>query len=223
MTKKIKIILLLISMSVCLGLMSSTYSRYVANTTSDINASFSKWEILVQNTDITSNGTSSITIEPIIQGNDHVADGTLAPSSKGYFDINIDPTNVDVSFNYNISLDIVDGELLPDLMITKYVIIYDGDTEEQSQVEYVVGSTISDTLYYQNKTLLDEEEPIIEEEESFSFKPFTIRVYFEWYEGDNQEMDNAEDTEICTLAVTEDVSFYMTAQISFTQYINSQN
>ena len=52
MTKKIKIILLLISLSVCLGLMSGTYSRYVANTKSDVNASFSKWQILVQNTDL---------------------------------------------------------------------------------------------------------------------------------------------------------------------------
>ena len=200
--------------------MSSTYSRYVANTTSDINASFSKWEILVQNTDITSNGTSSITIEPIIQGNDHVADGTLAPSSKGYFDINIDPTNVDVSFNYNITLDIVDGELLPDLMITKYVIIYDGDTEEQSQVEYVVGSTISDTLYYQNKTLLDEE-PIIEEEESFSFKPFTIRFTSSGTEGDNQEMIMPKiQSGPCSNGRC--VILYGGSNI-ITQYINSQN
>lgn len=106
MMKKIKVILLLISLSVCLGLMSGTYSRYVASTKSDINASFSKWQIFVQNFDITNNETSNITLEPIIEENQHVASGTVAPSSKGYFDIDIDPTNVDVSFSYNINLEL---------------------------------------------------------------------------------------------------------------------
>ena len=90
MMKKIKVILLLISLSVCLGLMSGTYSRYVASTKSDINASFSKWQIFVQNFDITNNETSNITLEPIIEENQHVNAGTVAPSSKGYFDIDID-------------------------------------------------------------------------------------------------------------------------------------
>ncbi len=212
MTKKIKIILLLISMSICLGLMSSTYSRYVASTTGDINASFSKWEILVQNTDITSNSASSITIEPIIEGNEHVADGTLAPSSKGYFDINIDPTNVDVSFSYNIKLDIVDGNLLPDLVITNYAIIPEDYIEGELEVENLSGDTISETLLYNSN-----------EEEPFRFETFTIRVYFEWYEGNDDIMNDEEDTEIGTLAVTDDASFRMSAQISFEQFINSQN
>lgn len=110
MTRKIKVILLLISLSSCLELMSGTYSRYVANAKSDINASFSKWQILVQNTDITNNSDSNIVLNPVIEDNEHVASGTIAPSSKGYFDIDIDPTNVDVSFSYNINLQIEDGE-----------------------------------------------------------------------------------------------------------------
>ena len=51
--------------------------------------------------------------------------------SKGYFDIDIDHSNVDVSFNYNITLEVL-NENIPDLIITKYAILDsnydDGDT-----------------------------------------------------------------------------------------------
>ena len=209
MTKKIKIILLLISLSVCLGLMSSTYSRYVASTTSDINASFSKWQILVQNTDITYNNESSIILEPVIEENEHVATGTVAPSSKGYFDIDIDPTNVDVSFSYNISLEIEDGNMIPDLMITKYAIIPTDYIEGNDlEIFYLENNIITNTLLF-NKNI-----------DSFRFNSFTIRVYFEWYEGENEVMTDEDDTQIGTLAVTENASFKMNANINFEQIID---
>ena len=117
--KKLRIILVLVSFSVCLGLMSSTYSRYVADTTGNIEVLFAKWQILVNTTDITSNTSSTINFVPVIEENLYVKNNTVAPSSKGYFDIAIDPSNVDVTFDYTIDLAIV-NENMPDLVITKY-------------------------------------------------------------------------------------------------------
>lgn len=204
MLKKIKIILLIISLTTCLGLMSSTYSRYVASAQSDINAQFSKWQILVDSFDVTSNSQSSVNITPIIEENEFIASNTFAPSSKGYFDITIDPTNVDVSFNYNIDLSIL-NENIPDLLISKYAILPDtyieGDTLELIPI---VNGNINNSLLY-NKNVV-----------GYTFNSFTIRIYFEWFEGTNEIMNDEADT---TLAVNESTVLQMNANITFEQII----
>ena len=67
MRKRISFMLLLMSCSLCLCFMSSTYSRYVAGTTGNIDILFAKWQILINNEDITNQNNSSITINPTIE------------------------------------------------------------------------------------------------------------------------------------------------------------
>lgn len=205
MLRKARFIIVLISLSVCLCLMSTTYSRYVADATSNIEVLFSKWQILVNDTDITNDTSSTITFTPIIEENDHVKANVIAPSSKGYFDIEINPTNIDVSFQYEINLDI-ENEEIPDLMANKYAIIpidyVDGETLEIIDIE---DNLIFNTLYFDKET------------ELFQFEPFTIRIFFEWYEGENEMMDDNADTTIGHLAATEDITFTINADISFEQ------
>ena len=45
MNKRIKIILILLTLSVTLSFMSDTYSRYVVDTTSNIELTFAKWHL----------------------------------------------------------------------------------------------------------------------------------------------------------------------------------
>ena len=122
MNFRIKILLVFIPLSFLLCFMSNTYSRYVANATGDFKMSFAQWQILLNNEDITNSTSSSINLIPVINENNYVKSNKIAPSSTGYFDINIDPTNVDVSFNYSITLKVL-NENMPDLMITKYAIL----------------------------------------------------------------------------------------------------
>ena len=210
MKKRICFILLLVSCSLCLSFMSSTYSRYVAGTTGNIDMLFAKWQILVDNQDITNQNNSSITFNPTIESNANVKSNMIAPTSKGYFDIEIDPSNVDVSFGYNIELDI-DNEDIPDLMITRYAIL-DSDYEEGDTIEYTTLSTntISGELFYDNTV------------QNFSFEPFTVRVCFEWIEGQGETMDDSDDTEIGIAAADDDVTFALSADVSFEQIIESQ-
>ena len=100
MIKKLTVLMVLVSLSLTLGLMSHTYSRYIADATSDIKIQFSKWEIKINNNDITNGSISTMNLTPVMEGNNHVASNVVAPSSKGYFDIVVDPSNVEVSFNY---------------------------------------------------------------------------------------------------------------------------
>ena len=207
MNRKARFLMMLISLSILLCFMSNTYSRYVAGTTGDINATFSRWQILVNNHDITTNVSSTIPIDPIIEENAHIMNNTLAPTSKGYFDIEIDPTNVDVSFKYIIDLDL-DNALVPDLLLTRYAIVpqgYDGTTP--LNFVNLTGSSISNTLLFNNSI------------NAFRFQAFTIRVFFEWYQGDDKIMTDEEESAIGLLA--SEISWKVEANISFEQVITS--
>ena len=215
MRKRISFMLLLMSCSLCLCFMSSTYSRYVAGTTGNIDILFAKWQILVNTEDITNQNNSSITITPTIEADDNIKADTIAPSSKGYFDIDIDPTNVDVSFRYTIDLEI-DNEDIPDLVISKYAIL-PSDYEEGDTLEYTTlqDSTITDDLLFDNETA------------NFAFEPFTLRICFEWYEDDDELMDDEADTAIGIAAAEaaeedEELSFTISANIAFEQIIESE-
>jgi hypothetical protein len=188
--------------------MSTTYSKYVAGATSDIEVLFAKWQILVNDVDITKNTNSTVSFVPTIEENENVQSNTIAPSSKGYFDINIDPSNADVSFKYTISLAVL-NEDMPDLMITKYAVLPENYIEGDSlDLETLNNSTISDNLIFDKNT------------EDFKFKPFTIRVFFEWYEGQGESMDDQKDSEVGSKAATDDTKFKMSANIAFEQIFN---
>ena len=206
MKQKFKILLVFISLSLTLSLMSNTYSRYAANTTGNVQVLFANWQILVNETDITNSSESTIVLEPIMDENAHVASNTIAPSSKGHFDIDIDPTNVGVSFNYTITLDIL-NENMPDLMITKYSILDSNYTEGAVvDVNSSSGNEITGSFDY------NKEKP---------FEPFTIRVYFEWYDGMNEEMDDTKDSEIGYIASQEELKLEISATIAFEQKISA--
>ena len=207
MGKKFKILLLLIASSLTLGLMSNTYSRYVANTTGDVELAFAKWQILLNNEDITNGATSTLDITPVIEENQNIENNTIAPSSKGYFDVNIDPSNVGVSFNYKVDLKVL-NEDMPDLMITKYAILdkdyIDGDEITTTNIE---NNIINGTLDFDKET------------ENYKFKPFTIRVYFEWYEGLDEQMNDEQDSKVGNDASINDTKLQIQATINFEQKI----
>lgn len=203
MAMKFKILLVISSLALTLSLMSNTYSRYVADVDSNIDLLFAKWQILVNENDITNNTTTSINITPVMEENVNVAENTVAPSSKGYFDIDIDPSNAGVSFDYSINLNIED-ENMPDLMISKYAIL-DKDYNEGDQITAttILNNTIDGTVDY-NAT---------------AHEPFTVRVFFEWYEGVDEKMDDEADTNIGYEAALNNKSLLVNASISFNQKI----
>ena len=76
MAMKFKILLVISSLALTLSLMSNTYSRYVADVDSNIDLLFAKWQILVNENDITNNTTTSINITPVMEENVNVAENT---------------------------------------------------------------------------------------------------------------------------------------------------
>lgn len=241
MTKRIKIILILFTLSVTLSFMSSTYSRYVADSTGNVTMEFANWQILVNNEDITNGETSTIELTPHIYKSAHVKENTIAPSSKGYFDITINPENVDVSFEYNLTLEVL-NENMPDILITKYSIIEKDTTEENIKINNISGNTITGSKDYNPKTEEETQNPTPEEENNeedqieeetteqteeenteFKFETFTIRVYFEWFEGQTddktEEMNDEADTQIGLDSAKNDTKLQIQAKLNFKQKI----
>lgn len=198
--KKFKILIVLALLGISLSVMSSTYSRYVADTTGDIAMAFAKWQILVNNEDITNETTTSLEIEPTILENKNVAQNKLAPTSKGYFDILIDPSNVQVSFNYKI--EILKDENIPDLIIDKYAIL---DSTLEIDENNIIYNDILDNEI-NNSFTLDKD----------NFKPFTVRVFFEWYDKEDNEMNDNDDTNL----INTNEKYSIKANIKFEQKIS---
>lgn len=205
MLKRIKIVLILLVLSVTLSFMSHTYSRYVAESTSNVQVSFAKWQILLNESDITNGTNSNIEITPVVEKSANVKENTIAPSSKGYFDILVNPSNVEVSFDYTLTLEVLNKNL-PDILISKYAILEEGFKETDTITKLdITDNTITGTLTYDNET------------KNFSFKPFTIRVYFEWIEGTNESMNDILDTNIGLDAAENNTKLQIAANISFKQ------
>ena len=207
MKKKCKILFIIASLALTLSLMSNTYSRYVANTTGNLDMLFANWQILVNENDILDGSSSSIQITPVILENEHISQNKVAPSTQGYFDINIDPSNVDVSFAYQVDIEVLNKNI-PDLMITKYAILdssfIEGDEIITNTLE---NNQLASSLIYQNDI------------EDYSFEPFTIRIYFEWYDGIDEAMDDEADTQIGKDAANNNTTLQIAATIHFEQQL----
>lgn len=191
MKKRIKILIAFVALAFSLSIISTTYSRYVADANGDVALTFAKWQILVNDEDITSGNVESIDITPTIVENENVASGKLAPSSLGYYDIEIDVSNVETSFDMHITLD---NEDMADLRITSYSI----DDGEEIEIE---DGQIDESFDY------DED-----------LETINIRIYFEWYDVDDgdSEMDNEDDTEF----VSNNEEITITTNLSFEQRID---
>lgn len=202
---KLKLLIVCFMLIILVSLMSNTFSKYVSSADGDLNVSFAKWQILVNNLDISDASNSEILFVPVIDSNNEVDENSVAPSSSGYFDIAIDPSNVALSFNYNITFSIENDDI-PDLMISEYAIL----PVDDSPIEKIS----LDSNIIEKDMIYDPENP---------FKPFTIRLFFKWYEGENELMDDLADTEIGTVAAINDTKLKMKANISFKQIKEGTN
>ncbi len=195
---KFKVLIVFAILAFALSIVSNTYSRYVAAAEESIDLALANWQILLNDEDITSSSSSVGSINPVILENENVANNKLAPSSVGYFDIDIDASFVEISFNYNIKIN--KNEILNDLLITKYKIIAEGTDPEEAEYINVVNNEINGVFDYSNEEAV---------------KSFKIRVFFEWFDDVNEESNDESDTEI----IKNNNSLTLDATIKFTQKI----
>ena len=173
MNRKLKFILAIIALVFCITQIQQTYAKYVDTKEGDTNFTVAKWKILVNNQDIMEAATMSSLINPVYVQNDNVAEGVIAPGSEGYFDLVIDASKTEVSFQYNISVTTSENSSVKDLIITGYTLNDGTLIPVDSEL-----NNISNTVYYYSENKVN-----------------SLRVYFKWLDGDGESMDNSADTE----------------------------
>ena len=173
MTKnKLKFIIAIIALIICIGQIKQTYAKYTESKTVDAEFEVACWHILLNNSDITEGSTMSSLINPVYENNTNVASGVIAPGSEGYFLIDINATNTEVSFSYNISITPAISTDVEDLTISAYQIDNGAMNYVQSGINNLTGNISHNA---QNKTI-------------------SLKIYFEWFEGQGEQMNNAADT-----------------------------
>lgn len=157
-----------------------TYAKYITSISSDTEMGIARWNIKVNNTSITNGSSLSNIITPVFPGTSNIAPNVIAPTAEGYFDINLDATDTDVSLRYTISTSNNENTSVTDLIVSGYSI--DGGTR-------VDVTPANNPISIQNTIAYDAQD-----------KDIDIRIYVKWNDDELQgaEMDNADDTVVTT-------------------------
>ena len=174
MTKsnKIKLVIAITTLIICIFQIQQTYAKYIESKDGSTDFAIANWKILLNDHDISDGAQLSSLINPVYENNNNVESGVIAPGSEGYFDLEIDATNTQVSFTYDISIASADDSDVTDLIISSYKI----DDNPIVNVENGVNN-LTNTINYNEPD-----------------KVINIRIYFKWKDGDGETMNNAADT-----------------------------
>lgn len=113
--KKVKIIIIVICLCLIYLATKITYTAYESNIEGTVDAKIAKWDISINNEQITTIEEKNISIKDIKWDGTHVAEGKVAPGSTGVMKIQIDPTKTDVAIRYD--LEIIDKTINPDVVL----------------------------------------------------------------------------------------------------------
>lgn len=189
-----KILLLLIGICICFLLfyMVQIYAKYLTSAEGSTTLTIANWNILVNDLSIKNNTDISNSIVPVFPGNEHIESGIIAPTVEGYFDLNLDFSNADVSFKYEISVTSDENSSVKDLVATGYSL----DNGEKISFENY-NETISETITLSN-----------------NINTRKVRVYIMWNDDDeSQTMTNDDDT----ISTSSENPPLLNVNVSFTQ------
>ena len=193
--KTLFFIFILIFLLIISFIIVDTYAKYLSSASSSANVSIAKWNIKVNNVTIKDNTDISSTITPVFPGNENIASNIIAPTAEGYFDLELDIQDVDVSFNYTITSTVAENSSVKDFAIVGYSIDDGPKIEFQTNDEKTISEDILLNSNIENRK---------------------IRIYIEWIDDDSQTMDNADDT----LAAVSNNPAIFNVTINFSQIAN---
>ena len=101
----------IVSVLLCLTIMYiyETGARYTSKASSSVSQQVAKWAMVVNNVDVANGATSFGTVPLIIIDDNCVAPGMMAPGITAVASFFIDPTGVEVAFEYDVELEDIEG------------------------------------------------------------------------------------------------------------------
>lgn len=204
-------ILLLLAILVTVFSIQRTYAKYFEKVGTTYNTNIKKWVINVNNNNIHESKALNEIVEPVLVENENMNNNdTLVPGREGYFDMVIDYSYVDLTFDYNFKIEQLNNTQLEDFEIFGYSIV---DNEQDNIVEAnEINGTIDPTT----------------EVNSNNEKKREIKVWFRWNDGEGSTMDNKADTQFAgeenTASDADELHKILkyNAIVTFTQHVESQ-
>ena len=155
-------------------LYQSSYAKYRKRVTADVDLTVAKWTIKINNEDIKNNKVLTNKLVPEFEESEYTKANVLAPGSKGYCDIVIDSSNVDVNFQISLIAKVPPESAIVDLRVTDYI-INPSDTNT-TKIEY--------------SELEEIQIPVVH-----NTPKTTIRLFIKWDDDPTtKKMDNEADT-----------------------------
>ncbi len=189
--KKLFILVSVLLICCCLVVLyQDSYAKYKKKVDQNVGITLASWNIKLNNESVAGKETVTGNIIPTFLESEYTAENVIAPGSSGYFDINIDATDVDVSFSYTLSVEVNDNELYPDIIAYGYAL---NPTEDSTASDFPQDGITGTVGHNTNDT--------------------SIRIYIKWDDSENASMDNIQDTALAI--ANEEVS--MKATFHFTQ------
>ena len=216
---KLRIIQIMCIISILITIFSiqRTYAKYFEKVNTTYQTNIKRWLINVNTYNIHEMKELSQVMQPIIVDDENMnTNNTLVPGRRGYFEMLIDYSSVDLAFEYEFFIEQLNSKKLEDFEIYGYEVIDANGT-----------STITETK--EIKGIID---PTIEVD-SNGEKKRNIRVLFRWNDANADTtddtvadgMNNYEDTQFKGETDTSEDSdglhtiLKYKATIKFTQYI----
>lgn len=191
--KKFILLIILILILLLVFFLIQIFAKYLTSASGDTSMNIARWNILVNDISIKENTDITNTLSPVFPGNENIAPNIIAPTAEGYFDLNFDFSDADVSFEYEITTTVDPNSSVKDLVVTGYSV------DDGQKVELTNNSSIKDTI------LLTD-----------TINNRKIRVFVKWDDGNNASMDNSQDT----IATTSGKPALLKVNVSFTQIAN---
>ncbi len=173
-------------------LFQTSLAKYRKQVTGNVDLQIARWNIKINDEDVANKSVLTNDIVPVFEGNEYTNDSVIAPGSKGYCDIIIDATNVDVDFTYELGISIGEENQISDLRTTGYIL---NPTEDSTITEIPTDQAITGEIVHNTSQT-------------------KIRIYFEWYDEEDNNMDNTADTEV---GIDETSKAVVSANIRFSQ------
>lgn len=184
------LLVFLFIIAIALGSYSS-YSKYTSSVSGNSSVDIAAWKVSVNTEEITNKARldEELTFVPI--GSTYVANGKIAPSLGGYFDIIVDTTEAEVAATYTVTIDVTNAASLGGLSVVGYQ-VYSADDVIPTEVNSIPDEASLESVANSTKDEEVEGEVVTKSYSTISGRKIylknnkgqveTLRVFLKWDE-----------------------------------------
>lgn len=172
MKKRIFLILSCVWLILSFVVIKTTYAKYLTSIDGNTSVSISTWKLLLNNQDIINEEDFSSNISLVFPETAYSIENYIVPGSIGYFDLNVDCSDVSLYFKYIVDCTFEENNEINDLKVIGFSV--EGNNSSITYLDDINTQVINYVL----------------PDSTFS----SMRVYVQWNDDLTNTLDDSEDT-----------------------------